>query len=232
MTLLKDRAFQALNLRQYSEVNRAEKLGFIDLDTPTERQYVLRILIKKMFGEYQIPEELEWCRPFIEACDRKQEEIGIRQPFVYLTVRNGIVDSQTDDAWHVDGFSQTITHLPEQNYVWCDKEPTEYVEQAFNFPDDFSGLKHNIHRFFHNRIDSECVKVMEEKTAYGLDPYIVHRRPPVTQGIQRCFIRLSYTPIEIEDINNTFNPLLPTDYKRDGVKEMRNHLTNYDNKRK
>ncbi len=152
MTLLKDRAFQALNLKQYSETNKAENVGYVDLNTPENRQYVLRILIKKMFGEYQIPEELEWCRPFIEKCDAKQKEIGITQPFVYLTVRNGIVDSQTDDSWHVDGFSQTITHLPEQNYIWTDVSPTEYVECPFYFPDDFNGLKHNIHNFFQNRI--------------------------------------------------------------------------------
>ena len=69
---------------------------------------------------------------------------------------------------------------------------------------------------------------MKAKRVYGFDPYVVHRRPDGTNGMNRCFIRLSYTPIEIEDVNNTYNPLLHTDYKRDGIKEMRNKLVDYD----
>ena len=228
-TRLKDRAFTALNLNQYSQKNTIDYCGPLDLNTPIERQYILRMLVRRMFGEYKVPQELEWVRPLIEVADKNQKLIGIRQPFVYLTVRNGIVNTQSDDEWHVDGFSQMFTHLPEQNYVWSSAHPTEYVEKPFNFPADFSGIKHNVHKFFQNRINEEDVLKMVARRVYGLDPYIVHRRPARTNGISRCFVRLSYTPIEIEDINNTINPLLPTDYKRDGIKELRNKLLDYDN---
>jgi hypothetical protein len=40
-------------------------------------------------------------------------------------------------------------------------------------------------------------------------------------------VRLSYTPIEIADSNNTPNPLLPTNYTRDGVKDFRDTLVRY-----
>jgi hypothetical protein len=226
---LRKRAFKALNLEQYSEINKVDDCGDLELEVPQKRQYILRMLVKRMFdNEYRLPDELAWIKPLIDITDEHQKLIGVRQPFVYVTIRNGIVDSLTDDEWHVDGFSQTITHLPEQNYLWTNIFPTEYVEKAFDFPDDFDGLVYNIHNFFQNRIKERDVITMKEKRVYGFDPYIVHRRPKISNGINRCFIRISYTPIEIEDLNNTQNPLLPTNYKRDGVKEMRNRLVNYD----
>lgn len=226
--MLRTRAFSALNLNQYFQINKPDNVGNLKLNIPNERQYVLRLLIKRMFGEYQIPEKFGWILPLVEMADSHQKKIGIVQPFVYLTIRNGLVNTTTDDVWHVDGFSQTITHLPEQNYIWSNIEPTEYVEKSFKFPKDFDGLVHNIHNFFQNRIKESDVLKMDCETVYGLDPYVVHRRPSNTNGKNRCFVRLSYTPIEIEDVNNTYNHLIPTNYKRDGIKEMRNKLINYD----
>ena len=225
---LKDRAFTALNLKQYAKFNYPDYVRHIKLVPPSERQYILRMLIKRMFGELLIPKELEWAKPMIDACIRHQDTLGITQPFIYLTIRSGIVNTTTDDAWHVDGFSKTITHLPEQNYVWCNNIATEYVVKPFLFPNDFDPLKHNIHNFFQNRIDDNDIKHIEENTIYGFDPYVVHRRPPGTIGKDRCFIRLSFTPIEIEDKNNTLNPYILTNYTRDGIKEMRNNLIPYD----
>lgn len=227
--MIKDRAFKAVNLGQYYELNKMDELGVIELNPPDVRQYVLRMLIKRMFDTYyKLPGELDWVRPMIEMAEAHQRSLGIRQPYVYLTIRNGVVNTKTDDTWHVDGFSQTITHLPEQNYIWTDKMPTEYVEKSFAFPSDFDSAKHNIHSFFNKRIEDKDILTMKAKTVYGMDPYIVHRRPTISQGVNRCFIRVSFTPIEIEDVNNTHNDLIPTDYKRDGIRDMRSKLVDYD----
>ncbi|SRR6266403_159851 len=227
--MLKDRAFKVLNIEQYSATNTIDNVGHIELIQPKEEFYILRMLIKRMFNDYQIPNELSWCKSLIEKADAYQKEMGIIQPFVYLTIRKGFVKSTTDDEWHVDGFSKTITHLPEQNYIWTDILPTEYIEKSFIIPKDFNPLKHNIHKYFQKRIDyTDDIKTMGSKVLYGLDPYIIHRRPEINNTIERCFIRLSFTPIEIEDINNTINPLIETYYKRDGIKEMRNQLVDYD----
>lgn len=226
-TSIKDRAFTALNLKQFSRVNNASVIGVMRLKAPKERQYVLRMLIKRPNTDIMLPPQLEWLRGFVNACVRRQEFLGIRQPFMYITVRNGIVDSETDDEWHIDGFSTRITHLPEQNYVWSNYMGTEYVQRAFDFPIDFDPLKHNVNKYIAKQIQDNEVYTMENDVVYALDPYIPHRRPPQTKGVERCFLRLSFTPIEIEDVNNTYNILLPTDYKRDGVKEMRNLLKEY-----
>lgn len=226
---IQNRAFTVLNLNQYSINTSPDEITVLDLKIPSEKQYILRMLIKRMFGEYVIPYELEWVRPLIELCDSNQKLMGIKQPFVYITIRNGLVNSVTDDEWHVDGFSQTITHLPEQNYIWCNEYPTEYTTKLFSFPNDFDGLKHNIHLFFQDNILDKDILLMNKNTVYCLDPYVVHRRSFISNNKNRCFVRLSFTPIEIEDINNTINPLLITNYKRDGIKEMRNKLIKYGN---
>lgn len=40
-------------------------------------------------------------------------------------------------------------------------------------------------------------------------------------------MRVSFCPMEIKDVNNTQNPLIPRDYDRDGVEEFREDLERY-----
>jgi hypothetical protein len=126
-----------------------------------------------------IPKELEWCNILIDMAFENQKRLCIQQPFCYLTVRHGIVDSTTDDEWHVDGFSMNKVHIPEQNYLWASDIPTEVISKAFLFPEDFDPIKHNIQYFFQDNIDPEIDNIhqLKAKTLYATDPYIVHRRP-------------------------------------------------------
>lgn len=226
---MRERALHALNLEQYKEYNTPLFVDAVDINVPKERQYILRMLIKKPFTEYRLPESLSWCKKLIDKAEKHQhKELGINHPFCYLTIRNGMVNSVTDDEWHVDGFSMKITHLPEHNYVWVNKHPTEYVVKGIEFPHDFDPLKHNIHKYISSQInENDEIKTIGTKLLWCMDPYIIHRRPPGIEGISRCFVRISFTPIEIFDKNNTENPLLETNYKRDGVKEFREKLIDY-----
>jgi hypothetical protein len=186
------------------------------------------MIIKIPHHEFQIPEELKWLKNIIETCIKQQELIGIRQPYCYVTVRHGLVQSQQDDEWHTDGFSTAISHLPEQNYIISDSYPTEYVEKKIKFPNDFNPDKHNIHLYFNDIINDSDIKIAKPNTLYLLDPYIIHRRSKnIPQNVVRTFVRISFTPIEIMDDNNTINPILPMrKYNRDGV-IIRNKLTKY-----
>jgi hypothetical protein len=227
MNTIKNRVKKILNLKQFDKKNKAELISTRFLETPIERQYVLRMLVKKPFTEFLIPEELKWCEVLINEAYENQIKNNIRQPFCYLTIRSGIVSSTKDDEWHVDGFSMNVTHIPEQNYIWTNCFPTEVCYKKFKIPDDFNPFRHNIHLFFQDSIfQYDKIKVLKPNTLYCLDPYVVHRRPSISEGIQRTFVRVSFTPMEIDDINNTINPLLPTDYKRDGV-AYRNTLIRY-----
>lgn len=225
---VKSRALHAIDTRLFSaDGNVPEELGPLSLSTPMRDQHVLRMLIRRPFGRLRLPSGLHWALPLIGMAESHQAGIA-RHPFLHLTVRNGVVRSEGDDEWHVDGFSTTYSHLPEQNYVWTDKSPTQYYDRGIDIPDDFDPLRHNLHTFIKSRVDERAVRSMKPRRLYVIDPYVIHRRPPSCDGVWRCFVRLSYTPIEIADVNNTANPLMPTSYSRDGVAEFRDRLVSYD----
>lgn len=224
----KDRARQILGLDLFRYKNKIEKTGQYDLNCPVDDQYILRMIVKVPHEEFKIPQELEWAKQMILDAASNQESMGIRHPFCYVTVRHGIVRTENDDKWHTDGFSTAISHLPEQNYIISNCYPTEYVEKAFYFPEDFNPDIHNVHLFFNDYIKESDIKLAEPNTMYLLDPYIVHRRSnEIPDNTMRTFVRISFTPIEIMDDNNTPNPLLPMrKYNRDGV-IIRNKLQKY-----
>ena len=45
---------------------------------------------------------------FNEALKHQREVIQVTHSFCYITIRNGLVKSKTDEEWHVDGFSTKI----------------------------------------------------------------------------------------------------------------------------
>jgi len=187
---------------------------------------ILRMMVRRPETGFCIPEQLEWLAPAIGLTDQIQRVNNIPSQFVYVTVRSGIVTSTTDDLWHVDGFSMRVPHIPEQNYIWTDKSGTEELNQKIDLPEDFDPLKHNIHQYFQDVARPENRRTLEEKTLYGIDPYVIHRRPPLTAGIRRTFFRISYVPIEIEDDTCMINPYMP---KRAlyGRKDIRYSLDRY-----
>lgn len=225
---IKERSKIALNLEQYASINKPEFVTTLDAECPLKRQYILRMLIKEPFSDFLIPKELQWATELVQESYKYQQSMGLEHPFCYLTIRHGIVETKTDEVWHVDGFSMQITHLPEQNYLWSNICSTEYLERNFPIPNDFDPKRHNIHLFFQSQItDNDKIKTMRKKGLYVLDPYVVHRRPPIPSRVIRTLVRVSFTPIEIADINNTPNPLLPRNYTRDGVKVFRDKLVAY-----
>lgn len=223
---IRSRAFAPLNTFQLGCRNLPENVGRLSLSPPAREQHVLRMLIRRPFDGLCLPHSLQWVLPLVGMAESFQAKVAAH-PFLYLTVRSGVVQSEGDDQWHVDGFSMQYTHLPEQNYVWCDRVGTEYYDGGIQLPSDFDPLTHNLHWFFQERIEEDRVRSTIPGHLYAMDPYVIHRRPPETRGEKRCFVRLSYTPIEIADVNNTPNPRLPTNYTRDGVEEFRSKLERY-----
>jgi len=216
----------AISLEPFKELNYPLSLGEVELDVPDDRIYILRMPIRSYHSGFQIPEELKWCRPLIAVAEVNQKKMKVNHPFCYITIRSGLVTSTTDDEWHVDGFSTKITHLPEQNYIWVDRVPTEWTVQGINFPEDFDPLVHNVHRFIQRSLRGNVIQTCEPKRVYCMDPYVIHRRPHMYEDVYRTFIRVSFTPIEIQDRNNTFNDLLPMVSNRDGVM-IRDQLKDY-----
>lgn len=221
-TLLQD------NLKDTIFSGNAFSFGKHEVVVPSvERQYILRMLIKRPGSNFEIPSELEWLRETIMKCANLQEENGIsyNNDFIYVTVRHGIVTSKTDDLWHVDGFSVRKPHRPEQNYIWTNCYPTEGWTGTCFLPQTFNPLKHNLHRYFQSyeeryqqmygekytpiELDGTS-KILTSGHLWLIDPFVVHRRPKIPENTFRTFFRVTFAPIEIKDDACTPNPLLPT----------------------
>lgn len=221
-----ERAKRDVSVSEFENNVEPIELSKIDVNCPYDTQYILRMCICDDGINYNIPDELKWLTPlFIEAMTHQLNAVDVEKQFCYITVRHGLVTSVTDDEWHVDGFSTKISHVPEQNYIWTNSIPTEYTNVSVKFPDDFDALKHNVNHFLQEHITEE-VKQCKENVLYCLDPYILHRRPSISTGTKRTFVRISFVPIIIDDVNNTQNPLLPQKYINDGV-AFRNKLETY-----
>jgi hypothetical protein len=223
MNNIAKRAQKIFNLKQFNNLNYPELIKHIKVYCPYDRQYILRMLIKEAYSDFKIPEELKWVEPIIkEAYKYQKEVVKIEHSFCYVTIRHGLVTSVTDDEWHVDGFSTLISHIPEQNYGWANCYPTEYIVQKVKFPKDFNPLIHNAHPFIQNVIEKETkvdqIQTIPSCMLFCFDPYVIHKRPQVPKNIIRTFVRVSFDPIEIKDINNTPNPLIPKKYTRDGMR--------------
>lgn len=221
--MIQERASRLINLREFQSAGVPVDLGRLDLSPPEGEQYILRMVIRAADLAH-IPDELDWVWPMIELAQEHQKSIKANHPFVYVTVRHGIVKSKSDDEWHVDGFSTRIPHVPEQNYVWSDRDGTEYADLQVTFPDDFNPRVHNVNHYLEKHVQ-EVLKA-NTHTVYCMDPYHLHRRPSSTTGTQRTFVRLSFVPIEINDVNNTQNPVIPRHYDQDGV-GLREKLLTY-----
>lgn len=177
---------------------------------PVNRQYILRMMVRSDTLPLSIPAELDWLRFTIYRLNAYQKAHGLHNPFIYVTVRHGIVTSTTDHAWHVDGFSMRKPHVPEQNYICVQgADPTEYLLKQWHLPATFNPLVHNIHHYFRDFGDDGLVLPGYSGLVYAIDPYCVHRRPATTVGQVRTFWRISFVPIEIEDDTCTPNPLFP-----------------------
>jgi len=224
MSIIK-RSKRIVSVDEYKETGKPIDLGVCNITCPYDEQKILRMAIMVDGGKLKIPSELKWLDElFNKALECQNKIINVSHSFCYITVRHGVVDSLADDEWHVDGFSTKITHIPEQNYIWSNIMGTEIAEVNVDFPNDFNPNLHNVNHFLENFISNSynC----KDNNLYCLDPFILHRRQPTTKGMNRTFVRISFVPIEIDDINNSPNPLIERNYKKDGVK-LRNKLLTY-----
>jgi hypothetical protein len=193
-----------------------------------KNQNVLRMLVRPKYGWWQIPIPLIPLRQTIfDLAKLDLADTGIEDSWCYATIRKGEVSTKTDDEWHFDGASFRTSIIPERNYVWTSHTPTEYVLGTLHFPKDFDPVRHDLFSFAYQTAMNKRQHTCDVKQWYRLSPFCLHRRPTEAKG-QRTFLRICFTDIEGRDVNNTPNPLLPTDaFGRDPVRSFRDKLQNY-----
>lgn len=228
MYTLCQRARHVLDLKFFNQRNSPDFVSGYRVKCPYDHQYILRMIIRHGHGEFCLPYELAWATPIIMIANDYQERVvKIRHLACYITVRHGLVTSETDDVPHTDGFSTKINHLPEQNYIVTNVYPTRYISKAIEFPKDFNPLRHNVHKYIQTQVGTSDQRALGVNRIYCIDPYCIHLRPEVPEGTIRTFVRVSFVPIEIMDDTNTPNPLLPMPtYSRNGV-VIRDKLQEY-----
>lgn len=226
MAHLNVRAWKPLNLQEYKHAHPPERVAaFAIPDLPPEPLYVLRMLVgTQNQPKILLPFKLKFLSGFIDLCANYQRKyVKVKHPFTYLTVRHGPVVSKTDDDWHVDGFSLKYNHLPEQSYVWADHSPTQFGAAELDLK-GFDPAKHNLHKLIQKQGVSPVFNI-DGGTIYCIDPYVIHRRPPnLDKKDWRSFVRVTFSPIEIRDVNNTINPYIKSNNDFDGVKQVRDLL--------
>lgn len=214
MQTMQMRARENLDVHWYRYPTMPHAVDQLELTPPEERQYVLRMLVHRPDLGWSLPKNLLWLYPALRrAINYQEENFGdISNRFVYVTVRHGEVTSQNDDVWHADGFSLRTPHVPEQNYIWCNHSPTEFYNGPITVPDDFDGMKHNIHMLFQDLIPKNPeIYVAPENTLLVFDTYHIHRRPVVPVGTHRTMVRISFVPIQIETDDCQQNPAFPVE---------------------
>lgn len=196
-------------------------------DVPAD-QMILRMLLRPKYGEFHIPEELDWLKDTILRLSEVDRDItGIKDSWCYVTVRSG-TPFPTTDEWHFDGGSLRVELIPERNYIWCSKFGVQYKLGGVSYPEDFDPVKHDLFSYARKEVAQSRVLTADEKMWYLLSPFCLHRRDPMSNGHHRTFVRVSFIDIEVRDVRCTQNPLLPTiAYKRDPVASFRDKLSEY-----
>lgn len=194
---------------------------------------VLRLLIRdnNENNNIYIPKELLVLKDFIlENINYHRQHFSFnKNAFIYITVRqstyNELFYKEAFD-WHIDGFqgSRIERHIVEQNVFWCNKSPTQYLLQPM-YCEGLNPSKYDINDFFNKNADEKYLFNSEENSIYYTNPYNIHKVNSLKFKGKRIFVRLNFSPVEIEDPTNTINPMLPRYYQE--RKDLRNFLSEY-----
>ncbi len=122
------RARECFNQEEYMYPAPPLYLGGKDIQTTEHESYLLRLLIKQPGSDFVLPQKIGYLKDFIQDCSAYQRTHfpEFENRFVYITVRSGPLKSTKEDEFHTDGFQgiSVPRHIPEQNYVWVDNNPT------------------------------------------------------------------------------------------------------------
>lgn len=205
-------------------------LGNFKIDIDKVDLNVLRLIISDHDYELHVPEQFQPLMDFITTqCNyHRQHYPANNSPYIYITVRttDGDCYYNTAQEWHVDGFqgSSEHRHIPEQDIVWSNCNPTEFTLQPV-FCEGLTPSKHNIVNFFNETIDENNVYTGIENGVYLLTPYNIHRVSIEPFKQKRVFIRLTFSPVPIIDSTNTPNPCINVEEKY--RKDVRDFLWDY-----
>uniref|UniRef100_UPI002175E758 hypothetical protein n=1 Tax=Bacillus thuringiensis TaxID=1428 RepID=UPI002175E758 len=107
-------------------------LGKVDI-SPVEMMFWMYCPIAVPNGMMAIPDNLRQFMPIIHAIEAYDYDAFVGR-YVYLTAKTLWVSGDyigNRPGWHSDGFGTS-----DVNYIWCDRAPTEFIEDALEVPTD------------------------------------------------------------------------------------------------
>lgn len=159
-------------------------LGLIDLD-PVEMMFWLYCPIKLAESDdVVVPDNLDEFWPIISAVADDDEE-RFERSNVYITAKTLWVEGSyigNRPGWHSDGFGTS-----DVNYIWCDRAPTEFIEDRFTLPADCI----NSMEIMAARAVQSTIITYPDKHLLKLTPEVIHRPPVGFAPGMRTFVKVS-----------------------------------------
>jgi hypothetical protein len=187
-------------------------LGYFNLNT-SEMMFWLYLPIK-MPGQFQptVPKQLEKYMPIIQAVFQDLSYEHWVASYLYLSVK---ITHVTPDApgnrpgWHSDGFL-----TDDLNYIWCDRNPTEFYihpDLFKTFNDHAESMRHfdRMATYTYDYHRGERRKHGKVNHLYRLDQTNIHRVSINVESGKRAFIKLSVSDKPYAQLGNSINHELP-----------------------
>jgi hypothetical protein len=162
-----------------------------------------------------IPKNLEWVAPITNLIRFDDEW---KNHYVYLTAKHLWVDSDNPGnrkGWHIDGYLSD-----DVNWVWCDRNPTEYVPylDSQEFDEEHIGSLAQMHIL----ASRSTVHEIPVNTVVDMERTVHRVKENILPGM-RTFVKLSFSKHKYNLQGNAINPCLDLGWKMYPREEGRNH---------
>lgn len=191
-----------------------EDLGRIDL-SPVEMLFWMYCPIRTPGKGYFMPDNLIQFWPIVLAANEREPDL--RDKYVYLTAKTLWVTGDyigNRPGWHSDGFGTN-----DVNYIWYDRAPTEFIEDAFTLPDDCEDA---MAQMTARALDKSLVR-FPDKHLLRLTPSVIHRSPHRYPEGMRTFVKVSISPDRYNLEGNSINHRLEEHWPLVPREVVRNH---------
>lgn len=167
----------------------------------TEMVFVLYMPVRLKYGPIVVPPHLEGYKCLVEAA-LNAEGINGGGKYVYLTVKRLYVEPGCiggRPGWHTDGFG-----TDDVNYIWTDRDPTEFCVQPFRLSDD--------HEISMKQMEEQAlaknIVTYDPIDLIRIDARHVHRCPENPSPGVRTFARVSISDHKYNLQGNAHNHCL------------------------
>lgn len=191
-----------------------EDIGRIDI-SPVEMMCWMYCPISTPAEIECIPQNLMQFGPILDAVYQRDPSV-YDASYVYLTAKTLWVSGEcvgNRPGWHSDGFGSN-----DVNYIWYDREPTQFLADHFQLSDDCENAMQEMAE--RASLTTDYV-TFPDKHLLRLTPAVIHRVAPSMAPGMRTFVKVSLSPDRYNLQGNSINhglreswPMLPRNAER------------------